>query len=107
MKKSYFVRHNFFNTLTCFRNKHNNLLYKMIESKMTKIISFENIIKLTKSHKLVKLLLFDEYQRNMFKICPVPRKNKIISIEQVIYNFINESKGNNLDRKMSMLLLEE
>ena len=71
---------------------------------MNKVMSFENIIKITKSNKIMKYILFEDYQRKIFNICPSPKKHKIISNKIILNNFLKEAKDNETDRKIYNLI---
>jgi hypothetical protein len=73
---------------------------------MDKVVSFENIVKLTKSMKVIKVLLFEDYQRKVLKCCEFPKskdtnsehdfKSYIELIEINSSNPINNKILNNL-----------
>ncbi len=59
---------------------------------MKTILSFENLVKLTKTVKLMNTFLFEEYQQNIFKFCPVPKgKKKNVSNLNLFLNQINSN----------------
>jgi hypothetical protein len=73
--KNYAIRMNFFLRIfrICFSksklyNKQMKFYY-MLENKFHKEISFENVLKTSKNVKIMKNLLFDDYQSIMMKYC--------------------------------------
>ncbi len=66
---------------------------------MKTILSFENVVKLSKKVNLMNTFLFEDYQQSILKFCPVPRgKNKNISNIQTFLNHSNSS--NSTDQKI-------
>lgn len=72
----------------CCRSNRNlrNLFYLHDKSneKLDKVSGIENLFKLTRYVKLMRYLLLEEYQREVFKLCPVPQKDlkNITSFEE-------------------------
>ncbi len=58
---------------SCF-NKQIYLYYLKSEKKMNKVVSYENLIKLSKKIKLMKLFLLNDDQRELFRYCQEPLK---------------------------------
>jgi hypothetical protein len=70
-----------------------------IETKMRHILSFENIIKLTKKVKIMNTFLFQDYQNKFFKFCPAPKQlyNKKTNLSTLLTKFDTE---NPIDQKI-------
>ena len=87
--------------LCCLDNK----IIMKAHNKMINVLSFENIVKLTKTVKLMKLFLFEDYQRNIFKFCPIPLgKFKGANVE----TFFNQNNScNPIDVKISNFIDSE
>jgi hypothetical protein len=71
-----------------------------IEKKMKNAISFESIIKVKKNQKLVNFLLFENYQRNIFKYCSIPQIKKPENIFNAFTNEIQIECINQIDSKI-------
>jgi hypothetical protein len=83
---------------SAFRSCYNRrlyLFYLIYENKMTKVVSYENLIKLSKKMKLMKLFLLNDDQRELFKNCQTPLK---INDSKPIQDLENNFKIQNQDQ---------
>jgi hypothetical protein len=74
---------------------------------MTKVVSFENLIKMSKKLKLMNLFLFNDDQRELFKYCQAPYK---IKDSKAVQDFQNKNKidnPNQVEFKMLKFLKDE
>lgn len=81
-----------------FYKKH-LILYYMLEKKMDKLISFENILKTFKNVKIMKKTLFEDYQNEIMKFC-ISKFNKSSKFEiESLSKKYTESMINDLKRQ--------
>jgi hypothetical protein len=74
---------------------------------MVKIVSYENLIKLSKKMILIKLFLLEDCQRELFKYCETPYK---IKDEKAIQDYENKNinqNQNQVEHKMLKYLKDE
>jgi hypothetical protein len=74
---------------------------------MTKVVSYENLIKLSKKMKLMKLFLFNDDQRELFKYCETPYKIKDSKPIHDLENKLKLENQNQVDYKMLRYLKDE
>ncbi len=74
---------------------------------MTKVVSYENLIELSKKTKLIKLFLLNDHQRELFKYCQTPYKIKDSKSIQDLENKLKLENKNQVDYKMLNYLKDE
>lgn len=85
---------------TCFRKLIKREFF-IIEKKMNKIVSFENIVKLTKLVKTLNSVLLEDYQQKIFDVCLVPKNKNTFDINK----FSEKVDQNNpIDQRILRLL---
>jgi hypothetical protein len=82
-----------------------NEIYGLTEKKLIKVTSFENLIKMTRFYKLMGVLMLEDYQKQIVKLCPAPRsikekrKNKKksdLNLEEISENLLKNPEKINL-----------
>ena len=79
------------------KNKPNNKfhLLKVLEKKFNKVTSYEHFIKISKDLKLIKNIVFDDYQKQLFKLCKSSNqfKKKVnLSVKELSKKLSNSNK---------------
>jgi hypothetical protein len=105
---SFQTNYNCFNSAfrSCY-NKRIYLYYLKSEKKMKKVVSYENLIKLSKKMKLMKLFLLNDDQREMFRYCETPLKINDRKPIQDLDNNLKIENDNQVDSKMLKYLKVE
>ncbi len=79
-----------------------------LKRRMFKVLSFENIINISRTQKLMKYLLFEEYQGKVLKHSILPTISKSVIAENEFTAFSNKISSTNeikeVDRKLLMLI---
>jgi hypothetical protein len=85
-KANYSLHLSFISSLCrlCCLNKRNYSRMKdafhLSEKKLNKVMSFENLTKMTKFVKLMGTLMLEDYQKKILKLCPAPKRNNVKKI---------------------------
>jgi hypothetical protein len=74
---------------------------------MKKVVSYENLIKLSKKIKLMKLFLLNDDQKELFEYCQTPYKIKDSKVIQDFQNKCKLDNQNQIDYKMLKYLKNE
>jgi hypothetical protein len=80
---------------SCRGNSLKKLIYYQIENKMSKVISFENFVKVTRDLKILNHVLLDSHYKNILKDCLIPRKPKatdLLNLEIIIDDIRRDDK---------------
>jgi hypothetical protein len=88
-------------------NNRLSLYYLKSEKKMNKVVSYENLIKMSKKLKLIKLFLFNDDQRDLFNYCQTPYKIKDNKSIQDFENKYKIENPNQVEYKMFKYLKDE
>lgn len=112
-KGNYSLHLSFMSSLcrSCFITKNNHSIIKdayfVSEKKLSKVMSFENLTKITKYVKLLSALMLEDYQKKILKICPAPKRDyekKINFNDNDMDNLTNDIINNN--DKFNLKLIE-